>query len=96
VTFETIERTHAISLTVFLLMGLSGHLPVFFFAGRHDYETPGDLAEQYFEILEAPAKGFTWFVNSAHNPQYDEVQSGDGQDRARSSGKVSGGGGWLP
>ena len=47
-------------------------IPVFFFAGRHDYETPGELAEDYFELLEAPAKSFIWFENSAHDMQYDE------------------------
>lgn len=49
-------------------------IPVFFFAGRYDYETPGDLAEDYFEMLEAPAKSFIWFDNSAHNMQYDEPE----------------------
>jgi pimeloyl-ACP methyl ester carboxylesterase len=48
------------------------YIPVFFFAGRYDYETPGVLAEEYFEILEAPVKSFTWFENSAHDIQYDE------------------------
>ncbi len=47
-------------------------IPVFFFAGRYDYETPGVLAEDYFELLEAPNKSFTWFENSAHDIQYDE------------------------
>ena len=49
-------------------------IPVFFFAGRYDCETPGELAEDYFERLEAPAKSFTWFENSAHNIQYDEPE----------------------
>jgi L-proline amide hydrolase len=47
-------------------------IPVFFFAGRYDYVTPGELAEDYFEMLEAPAKRFIWFENSAHDVQYDE------------------------
>jgi pimeloyl-ACP methyl ester carboxylesterase len=47
-------------------------IPVFFFAGRYDYVTPGELAEDYFEMLEAPAKSFIWFENSAHDVQYDE------------------------
>lgn len=49
-------------------------IPVFFFAGRYDYETPGGLAEDYFEMLKAPAKSFTWFENSAHDMQYDEPE----------------------
>jgi len=47
-------------------------IPVFFFAGRYDYVTPGELAEDYLKMLEAPAKGFIWFENSAHDVQYDE------------------------
>ena len=47
-------------------------IPVYFLAGRYDYETPGELAEAYYDALEAPAKSFTWFENSAHNVMYDE------------------------
>ena len=42
-------------------------IPVYFLAGRHDHETPGTLAEAYYNFLEAPTKNFTWFENSAHN-----------------------------
>jgi len=47
-------------------------LPVFFFAGRHDYNTPFELVEEYFEALEAPSKEFIWFENSAHSPNLEE------------------------
>ena len=47
-------------------------IPVYFFAGRHDHETPGELAEEYYNALEAPAKDFIWFENSAHDMMYDE------------------------
>lgn len=47
-------------------------IPVYFLAGRHDHETPGELAEAYYNFLEAPTKNFTWFENSAHNVMYDE------------------------
>ena len=47
-------------------------IPVHFFAGRHDYVTPGKLAEEYYNFLEAPAKSFTWFENSAHLMTWDE------------------------
>jgi hypothetical protein len=30
------------------------------------------LAEEYYNFLEAPAKNFTWFENSAHDVMYDE------------------------
>jgi pimeloyl-ACP methyl ester carboxylesterase len=47
-------------------------IPVHFFAGRHDHVTPGELAEEYYNFLEAPAKSFTWFENSAHTLTWDE------------------------
>lgn len=47
-------------------------IPVYVFAGRHDHETPGELAENYYNALEAPVKDFIWFENSAHNMMYDE------------------------
>jgi len=47
-------------------------VPVFFFAGRHDYNTPFELVEEYFEILEAPSKEIVWFENSAHSPNEEE------------------------
>ena len=48
------------------------HIPVHFFAGRHDYVTSGELAEEYYNFLEAPAKSFTWFENSSHIMTWDE------------------------
>jgi pimeloyl-ACP methyl ester carboxylesterase len=47
-------------------------IPVHFFAGRHDHETPSELAEEYYNFLEAPAQSFTWFEDSAHNMIWDE------------------------
>ncbi len=47
-------------------------IPVHFIQGRYDYECPGELAEEYYNSLEAPAKSFTWFENSAHDVYYDE------------------------
>ena len=47
-------------------------IPVHFIQGRYDYFCPGELAEEYYESLESPAKSFTWFENSAHDVYYDE------------------------
>lgn len=47
-------------------------LPVFFFTGRHDYETPSALVADYFNLLDAPEKDLVWFENSAHFPFYEE------------------------
>jgi pimeloyl-ACP methyl ester carboxylesterase len=49
-------------------------IQVFFFAGRYDCVTPGELAEDYFQTLGAPAKRFLCFGNSAHDVQYDESE----------------------
>ncbi len=47
-------------------------IPVHFLQGRYDYQCPGELAEAYYNTLEAPVKSFTWFENSAHDVYYDE------------------------
>jgi pimeloyl-ACP methyl ester carboxylesterase len=47
-------------------------IPIHFLAGRHDHQTPGELAEEYFVFLEAPAKSFTWFEDSGHTLMFDE------------------------
>ena len=47
--------------------------PVYFFVGRHDYNTPFELAVRYYEALEAPkGKQLVWFENSAHMIPIDE------------------------
>ncbi len=50
-------------------------IPVYFFVGRFDYNSPAELAEQYFQHLNAPmGKGLVWFENSAHDLFFDEPQ----------------------
>lgn len=49
-------------------------MPVFFFTGRHDYNTPFELVEEYYEVLEAPHKEIVWFENSAHMPNIEEPE----------------------
>jgi len=41
-------------------------VPVYFLLGRHDYEAPFMIAEEYFNLLRAPMKKLVWFENSAH------------------------------
>jgi pimeloyl-ACP methyl ester carboxylesterase len=50
-------------------------IPVFLFVGRHDYTTPWELSEQYFNYLEAPQKRLYWFDRSAHCPNFEEPQA---------------------
>lgn len=49
-------------------------LPVYFFAGRHDYTTPLVLIEEYFEIVDAPKKELIIFEESAHTPFLKEKE----------------------
>jgi esterase/lipase len=42
--------------------------------GKHDYEVPSVLAEQYFNIIEAPKKELIWFENSAHFANIEEKE----------------------
>jgi len=47
-------------------------LPVYFFTGRYDYNTPFELVEEFHESLDAPHKEIVWFENSAHMPNLEE------------------------
>ncbi len=48
------------------------NVPVFFFLGRHDYNTPSPVAADYLSRLGAPLKSVTWFEQSAHFPFFEE------------------------
>lgn len=41
-------------------------VPVYFLEGKHDYESPSRLADQYYQALKAPGKKLVWFEHSAH------------------------------
>jgi pimeloyl-ACP methyl ester carboxylesterase len=47
-------------------------VPVFFFLGRYDLNTPSQLAAEYLDRLDAPLKGLVWFEHSAHFPFFEE------------------------
>jgi len=49
-------------------------VPVYFMAGRQDYNTPSELVKQYYNQLDAPIKEFFWFENSAHDPHFEEPE----------------------
>lgn len=46
--------------------------PLLVFAGRHDFNVNSQLAEAWFASVDAPAKRFVWFENSAHLPMTEE------------------------
>ena len=47
-------------------------IPVHFIQGKKDGVAPFQLAVDYFNYLQAPAKSFTSFEESAHMPHYEE------------------------
>ena len=49
-------------------------VPVYFFTGRHDYTTPFELVELYYEELQAPLKRIVWFEDSAPFTFFEEPE----------------------
>ncbi|QUI25787.1 alpha/beta hydrolase [Vallitalea pronyensis] len=49
-------------------------VPVYFCAGRYDYNTPSTLIEEYYHMIKAPRKEFYWFEESAHEPHLVEKE----------------------
>ena len=49
-------------------------VPVYFAVGRYDHMAPFEVSQTYFSILQAPKKEWVWFENSAHFPQWEEMQ----------------------
>lgn len=47
-------------------------LPVYFLVGHHDQTANPELSRAYFDVIEAPVKGFYLFGNSAHSPLFEE------------------------
>ena len=55
--------------------GRSFPVPVIFLLGRHDWQTPSVLAEDFFwQELEAPHKRLVFLEHSAHTPFLDEPE----------------------
>jgi len=49
-------------------LGYDFEIPIFFFLGRYDHNTPSSLAEDYFNAIEAPFKKLIWFEQAGHVP----------------------------
>lgn len=49
-------------------------LPVYFLVGRHDFTANADLSRAFFDVIEAPVKGFYLFDDSAHSPLFEEPE----------------------
>ena len=49
-------------------------IPIYFFVGKYDYNTPFELSEEFFKKVVAPKKEYIWFEESAHMPNFEENQ----------------------
>jgi len=49
-------------------------VPVLFVHGRCDRVTPTELAQEYFDVLQAPSKQLVWFERSGHCPLFEEPE----------------------
>ena len=49
-------------------------VPFFILDGRLDMNTPAELVEDWYNMIEAPEKDLVWFDNSGHNPMNDEPE----------------------
>ena len=49
-------------------------IPVYFITGRHDYNTPFALVEDYMVVLQAPHKEIIWFEKSGHWIPFEEPE----------------------
>lgn len=47
-------------------------IPFYIFDGRLDQNTPADLVEDWYNLIETPDKDLIWFEESGHNPMTDE------------------------
>jgi len=49
-------------------------VPVYIFHGKHDYNAPLYLAEEYYNLLDAPKKELIIFERSGHEPFKEEAE----------------------
>ncbi|WP_051251395.1 alpha/beta fold hydrolase [Paenibacillus harenae] len=49
-------------------------VPVYFLLGKYDYNTPNEITEEFFNILNAPSKELIRFEESAHNIPFEEPE----------------------
>jgi pimeloyl-ACP methyl ester carboxylesterase len=49
-------------------------VPIYMVLGRWDVNAIPALAEEYFNMIDAPHKQLIWFEDSAHTPSWDEPQ----------------------
>jgi pimeloyl-ACP methyl ester carboxylesterase len=62
-------------------------VPVYITQGRHDRNTPSELAKGWFDALDAPKKTWIWFEESAHSPIREEKEKWNRTVRTQVFGK---------
>ena len=70
-----IERGELLSTYDLFKSFPTSDIPVHFITGTEDHNTTGDLAYEYYEVLEAPAKSFTWIEDAAHMVMMDQTEA---------------------
>lgn len=60
---ELMDELHFVDLPS---LGLHFEIPIFFFQGTHDQQTPLELAKRYFDAIAAPQKRFVEFEGCHH------------------------------
>jgi pimeloyl-ACP methyl ester carboxylesterase len=48
-------------------------IPVYFLLGRHDWNLPSAITEDFVKQLHAPHKEIIWFEQSGHEPLEEEA-----------------------
>ena len=49
-------------------IGINFNVPIFFFSGKHDFHVSFDIADRWFQNIQAPIKEHVVFEKSAHVP----------------------------
>ncbi len=52
----------------------SVEIPVYFLLGRHDWNLPSEITEDFVKRLNAPYKEIIWFEQSGHEPLEEEAE----------------------
>ena len=50
---------------------LNYDIPMYWVAGKNDWQVPSVLAEKYYKKINAPQKGFYWINDAGHVPNVD-------------------------
>lgn len=53
-------------------------VPVYFFVGRYDYNTPFSITEKYYKMVKAPFKKLVFFEKSGHMMPFEEPEKFNG------------------